>query len=49
MVAAHAPRIFAVVQEWGERVDARIAAWGLSFEDHAELLGVDGPKYVGLG
>ncbi|MGH3624505.1 MAG: hypothetical protein ACRDQ5_22420, partial [Sciscionella sp.] len=29
------------VQEYGERVDARIAAWGMVFEDHAEVVGVD--------
>jgi hypothetical protein len=35
MVAVEAPRRFAVVQEYGERVDARIAAWGMAFEGHA--------------
>jgi hypothetical protein len=39
MVADEAPRLFAVVQEYGERVDARIAAWGMAFEDHADLTG----------
>ncbi|KAA2252611.1 hypothetical protein F0L68_35315 [Solihabitans fulvus] len=42
MVADHAPRVFAVVQECGERLDGRIAAWGFAFEDHAEIIGVRG-------
>ncbi len=42
MVADSAPRVFAVVQEYGERVDGRIAAWGIAFADHAEVVGVDG-------
>jgi hypothetical protein len=37
LVADEAPRLFAVVQEYGERVDARIAAWGMAFDDHAEV------------
>jgi hypothetical protein len=41
MVADAAPRVFAVVQVYGERVDARIAAWGLAFDDHAEVVAVD--------
>ena len=42
MVADFAPRVFAVVQVYGERVDARIAAWGMACEDHVEVFGVDG-------
>jgi hypothetical protein len=44
MVADEAPRLFAVVQEYGKRVDARIAAWGIAFDDHAEVVarGVQG-------
>jgi hypothetical protein len=38
MVADEALRLFAVVQEYGERVDAAIAAWGLAFPDHAEIM-----------
>lgn len=30
--------LFAVVQEYGERVDAVIAAWGMAFDDHAEVV-----------
>jgi hypothetical protein len=40
MVAEDAPRVFAIVQEYGDRVDARLAAWGLAFEDHADAITV---------
>lgn len=42
MVAESAPRAFAVVQVYGERLDARIAAWGLAWKERAEIVGVDG-------
>jgi hypothetical protein len=40
MVADEAPQLFAVVQEYGERVDGRIAAWGMAFADRAEIVAV---------
>ncbi len=40
MVAGEAPRLFAVVQEYGERSDGWIAAWGMAFEDHVEVVSV---------
>jgi hypothetical protein len=49
LVADEAPRLFAVVQEYGERVDGRTAAWGMAFEDHAEVIGVDRGIHVNLG
>ncbi len=39
LVADFAPRLFALVEEQGERVDGRIFAWGMAFEDRAELVG----------
>lgn len=48
MVAEKAPRLFAVVQEYGERVDGRIAAWGMAFDDHVEVSGVDGDVRMSL-
>lgn len=48
LVDDEAPRLFAVVQEYGERVDGRIAAWGMAFEDHAEVIGVDHGVHVRL-
>lgn len=46
MVADEAPRLFALVQEYGDGVDGQIAAWGLAFENHAELIGADGGPEV---
>lgn len=48
MVGDEAPRLFAVVQEYGERVDGRIAAWGMAFDDHAPLVAVDAPVWMTL-
>lgn len=48
MVADCAPRMFAVVQEYGRRVDARIAAWGLAGDDHADAFGVDRSLWMKL-
>jgi hypothetical protein len=46
MVAEDAPRLFALCEEIGDRVDAGTAAWGLSFEDgHTELVsGLHSPR-----
>ncbi|NHD18186.1 hypothetical protein G9447_13085 [Actinopolyspora sp. BKK1] len=41
MVADHAPLVFAIVQEYGERVDGRIVAWGMLLEDGAEVIALD--------
>jgi hypothetical protein len=41
MVRAGAPRLFAVVQEYGERVDAHVAAWGMAFDDHTVVASTD--------
>ncbi|CCH28561.1 hypothetical protein BN6_12350 [Saccharothrix espanaensis DSM 44229] len=41
LVAIEPPRIFAVVQEYGERLNAWVIAWGMAFEDHAEVYTVD--------
>jgi hypothetical protein len=38
MVRDEAPRLFAVVQEIGEREDGRIAAWGMAFDDHTAVM-----------
>lgn len=35
MVDEEAPKLFAIVQEYGDRVDAAVAGWGLSFADRA--------------
>lgn len=47
MAAGHAPRLFAIMHEYGERVDARFAAWGMQFEDHVDVIGVGGSAHLG--
>lgn len=42
LVTSQVPRLFAVVQEYGERADARVAAWGMAFEERAEIVSVEG-------
>ncbi|CAM4098358.1 hypothetical protein KIPE111705_40280 [Kibdelosporangium persicum] len=44
VVANDAPRLFAVVAEYGERVDAMCVAWGMAFEKGAYAVSVDGRK-----
>ncbi len=48
MVAGEAPRLFAVAQEYSNRVDGRIAAWGMAFEDHVELVCVGDRRRMSL-
>lgn len=48
MVADEAPRLFAVVQVYRDRVDARIAAWGMAFENHAEVVSVQSTLRMSL-
>jgi hypothetical protein len=47
MVTDDAPRVFAVVEELGTRVDARVAGWGLAYADHVDVIGVDGGVHLG--
>lgn len=42
LVADEAPQVFALVEEYGERVDGWIVAWGMAFEDHVQVVGVNG-------
>jgi hypothetical protein len=42
MVADHAPRLFAIVIEQGERLDAAITAWGLALDNGAFAITADG-------
>lgn len=46
MVADQAPRVFAVVQEYGERIDGRIAAWGMAFDELAAVVDVRGNVFI---
>lgn len=38
------PQVFAVTQELGDRLDGQVAAWGLAFEDRAEVVTEDGDR-----
>ncbi len=43
LVADYAPHaVFALVEEVGERVNAWVYAYGVAFDDHVELVGLDG-------
>jgi len=46
MVVDQAPRVFALCEEIGDRVDAAAVAWGMAFHDgHTELVyGHDSPR-----
>lgn len=49
LVAGQAPRLFAVVQVADRPgVDARVAAWGMAFDDRGEVVGVDGRLHLRL-
>ncbi|MBB5807974.1 hypothetical protein F4560_007742 [Saccharothrix ecbatanensis] len=37
-----APRLFAIVEEYGEAEDARVAGYGLAYDDRAEVDSVEG-------
>jgi hypothetical protein len=41
MAADEAPRLFAIFQEYGERVDTKIAGWGMAFDGHATAISTD--------
>lgn len=42
LVADEAPRLFALLEEVGDREDGWIVAWGMAFPDHAHLVCVNG-------
>lgn len=46
MVADEAPRLFAIVQEYGERVDARVAGWGMWFGNRAVAFDLTGRTMI---
>lgn len=48
MVVTSAPRVFAVVQEFGERLDGWVAAWGFAFDDRAEIFAIDDHSRLSL-
>jgi hypothetical protein len=48
MVADQAPRLFAVVLEFGDESEGRVAAWGMAFDDHAYMTTADGRNQYAL-
>ncbi|WP_238413212.1 hypothetical protein [Saccharothrix deserti] len=48
MAVTSAPRVFAVVQEFGERLDGWVAAWGLAFDGRVEVFAVDDHSRMSL-
>ncbi|WP_063797511.1 hypothetical protein [Saccharothrix sp. NRRL B-16348] len=49
MALTSAPRVFAVVQEFGDRLDGWVAAWGMAFDGRAEVFAVDDHSRLSLG
>lgn len=37
-----APRLFAIIEEYGEQEDARVAGYGLAYGDHVDVNSVEG-------
>lgn len=48
LVHSTAPRLFALVEECGERADGWIVAWGMQFDDHAEVIASDRGLRLGV-
>lgn len=48
MVVTSAPQVFAVVQEFGERLNGWVVAWGFAFDDRAEIFAVDDHSRMSL-
>lgn len=48
MIAAAAPRMFAVVQVQGGQGEARVAAWGMAFRDRAVATDAQGGSFASL-
>lgn len=48
LVVDEAPRLFAVVQVYGDKMDGRVAAWGMAFEEYAEIVSVEGHRRLSV-
>lgn len=48
LVTDQAPQLFALVQEFGERADGWIVAWGMAFDDHVEVVSANGRLHASL-
>ena len=46
MIEEHAPRRFAIFQDYGDQIDGRVAAWGMAFDDRADILDAGGSTWL---
>ncbi|WP_433271858.1 hypothetical protein ACQPZF_14145 [Actinosynnema sp. CS-041913] len=46
MAMGEAPRLFSIVEEYGERIDARVAGYGLAYETGVEVNSVEGDFHL---
>jgi hypothetical protein len=46
LAVAEAPRLFALVEEYGEAEDARIAGYGLAYANRADVNSVEGDFHL---
>ncbi|PSL56498.1 hypothetical protein B0I31_103247 [Saccharothrix carnea] len=46
LAAGEAPRLFAIVEEYGDTEDIRVAGYGLAYEDRAEVNSVEGDFHL---
>ncbi|MCE6993795.1 hypothetical protein LZG04_03070 [Saccharothrix sp. S26] len=42
LAVQEAPRLFAIVEEYGGQQEARVAGYGLAYPDHADVNSVEG-------
>lgn len=47
-IVAAAPKMFAVVEEYGDHSDRRVAAWGMAFANRATVVGVHGGSHLSM-
>lgn len=46
LAAGEAPRLFAIVEEYGDAEDTRVAGYGLAYGDRAEVNSVEGDFHL---
>lgn len=46
LAVAEAPKLFALVEEFGEGQDARVAGYGLAYQDRADVNSVEGDFHL---
>jgi hypothetical protein len=48
LVEAFAPRRLAIFQDLGDRVDGRVAAWGIAFDERIEIVDAQSSGWMSL-